>query len=279
MAEPKITSAGRTRRWLHAVGSALYIVPPTVGIVLIAGFLILPTLLVAGMSLTPESYIHFPPSALSGRWYAEYFNDPSWIRATLLSFRVAFGTMLLATVVGTMAALAFVRGALPGTEIIRALSLTPLVTPSIVTAVAIYLAFAPIGLTDNYFGFLIAHTILALPYVILVLTASLAGIDSDIELAAMNCGASRFRAFVEVALPNILPGVIAAAVFAFLTSFDEATVAIFIAGAGQQTLTSKLFSDINNYLTPVIPAVATMMVVLSLSLMGAIAAVRRVLNR
>ena len=281
MAANETTSGaqGRSCGWLATVGSKLYAVPATVSIVLIAGFLILPTILVAAMSLTPESDIHFPPSALSGRWYAAYFDDPRWMQATLFSFRVAFGTMLLATVIGTMAALAFVRGVLPGSEVIRVLSLSPLITPGIVTAVAIYLAFAPAGLTDNYFGFVIAHTILALPYVILVLTASLAGVDSDIELAAMNCGASRFRAFVEVVLPNIIPGVMSAAVFAFLTSFDEATVAIFIAGAEQQTLTSKLFEDINNLLTPVIPAVSTMMVVLSLSLMSLIVGVRHLLNR
>jgi mannopine transport system permease protein len=238
----------------------------------IAVFLVLPTLLVIAMSLTSESYIHFPPQDISTRWYAAYFGDPRWMRATFLSLRIAVGTMAAATVIGTMASLAFVRGSLPGSELIRVLSLSPLITPGIITAVAVYLAFSPLRLTDNYFGFVIAHTVLAIPYVVLVITASLVSFDSDIELAALNCGASRLRSFFEVILPNIAPGVVSAAVFAFLTSFDEATVAIFIAGADQQTLPSKLFEDINNTLTPVIPAVSTTMVVFSLTLMGLLVA-------
>lgn len=241
----------------------------------IAAFLVLPTLLVIGMSLSSESYIHFPPHNLSLQWYLAYFEDPQWMRATLLSLKIAAGTMVTSTVIGTMASLAFVRGNLPGGELIRVLSLSPLITPSIVTAVAVYLAFSPLELTDNYFGFVIAHTVLAVPYVVLVVSANLAGFDNDIELAALNCGASRLRAFFAVILPNIGPGVRSAAVFAFLTSFDEATVAIFIAGARQQTLPSKLFEDINSSLTPVIPAVSSTMVIFSLTLMGLLVAGRR----
>jgi mannopine transport system permease protein len=245
-------------------------------VTLVAVFLVFPTVLVIGMSLTSEAYIHFPPGDLSFRWYVAYFNDPQWMQATLLSIRIALGTMVSATVIGTMASLAFVRGRLPGAELVRVLSLGPLITPGIVTAVAVYLAFSPLKLTDNYFGFVIAHTVLAVPYVVLVVTASLVGFDSDIELAALNCGASRLRAFFEAVLPNIAPGVISAAVLSFLTSFDEATVAIFISGARQQTLPSKLFEDINNTLTPIIPAVSTTMVALSLVMMGVLAASRNV---
>ena len=240
----------------------------------IAAFLVLPTLLVIGMSLSSESYIQFPPREVSIRWYIAYLADPQWMAATALSLNIAFGVMVMSTLIGTMASVAFVRGCLPGAELIRLLSLSPMITPSIVTAVAIYLTFSPIGLTDNYFGFVIAHTVLALPYVVLMITASLTTFDVDIELAALNCGASRFRAFFEVVLPNIAPGVMSAAVFSFLTSFDEATVAIFIAGARQQTLPSKLFEDINSTLTPIIPAVSATMVVVSLILMGLLVAVR-----
>jgi mannopine transport system permease protein len=240
----------------------------------IAAFLVLPTLLVIGMSLSSETYIQFPPREVSIRWYIAYLADPQWIDATVLSFKIASGAMVMSTLIGTMASLAFVRGNLPGAELIRVLSLSPMITPSIITAVAVYLTFSPIGLTDNYFGFVIAHTVLALPYVVLVITASLTTFDVDIELAALNCGASRLRAFFEVVLPNIAPGVISAGVFSFLTSFDEATVAIFIAGAHQQTLPSKLFEDINSTLTPIIPAVSATMVVVSLTLMGLLVAVR-----
>lgn len=265
--------------WLGYSATTLRTLLQTSIVCLIAAFLVLPTFLVAAMSLTAEAYINFPPHDFSAKWYAAYFDDPRWMHATLLSFKIALGTMMVSTVVGTMASLAFVRGTLPGTELIRMLSLSPLITPGIVTAVAIYLAFSPVGLTDNYFGFVIAHSVLAMPYVVLVISASLVSFDSDIELAALNCGASRLRAFFEVVLPNIVPGMVSGAVFAFLTSFDEATVAIFIAGVKQQTLPSKLFEDISNTLTPVIPAASTVMVVFSLTLMGLLAAGRHLFRK
>jgi mannopine transport system permease protein len=120
---------------------------------------------------------------------------------------------------------------------------------------------------------------LAVPFVILVMTASLQNFDTDIELAALSCGASRFRAFFEVVLPNILPGLFSAAVLAFLASFDEVTIAIFISTLGQMTLPSKLFEDINNTLTPVIASASTIMVVFSLLLLGLAEVARRVVGR
>jgi mannopine transport system permease protein len=240
-------------------------------------FLIAPTLLVVAMSFADVPYIQFPPRQLSLRWYASYFGDPQWMRATAFSLEVALGTMLASTIVGTMAAVAFARGDLVGAEIIRTLAVSPMIAPSIVTAVALYLVFAPIGLTSSYLGFIVADTMLAVPYVVVMVTASLESFDVSIELAALNCGASRLRAFFEVVLPNIRPAVASAAVFAFLSSFDEVTVAIFISGSEVQTMTSKLFENIENNLTPEIAAVSTVMVVLSLTLMAAIAAGRRVL--
>lgn len=234
----------------------------TIGILLI-----IPSLFVVAISLTGESYIEFPPSSLSLRWYRAFFEDPQWVQSSLLSLRIALGATVAATVIGTMAALAFVRGTLPGGEIIRVISLSPLIVPGIVTAVGTYMVFAPIGLVGNYFGFVIAHTILAVPYVILVMTASLEGVEMDIELAALSCGASRPRAFFEIILPNILPGAISSAVFAFLSSFDEVTIAIFLSSVRQQTLPSKLFENINYTLTPVIAAASTIVMVLSFGLM------------
>ena len=142
-----------------------------------------------------------------------------------------------------------------------------MVVPHIVMAVSIYLVFAPIGLTGNFFGFLIAHTMLSVPYVVITVTAVLQRFDATLELAALNCGATRTQAFFHVVLPNILPGVAAGGVFAFLASFDEATVAFFISGVGGKTITRKMFEDIDFNLTPVIAAVSTVMVIVSLVLM------------
>ena len=238
-------------------------------------FLILPTLLVIPMSVGTSSFIQFPPKGLTFRWYLEYFGDPGWRAATWFSLKIALATTVAATVIGTLASIAFVRGRLPGASLVQALSLSPIVVPHIVIAVALYLVFAPIGLTGNFTGFLVAHTMLSVPYVVITVTAALRGFDPQIELAALNCGATRPRAFLTVVLPNIIPGVAAGAVFAFLNSFDEATVAFFISGNDGKTITRKLFEDIDFNLTPVIAAVSTVMLLVSLVLMATIEGIRR----
>jgi mannopine transport system permease protein len=239
-----------------------------VGIVL--AFLLLPTLIVLPMSLGEASYIEFPPKGLTLKWYEAYFADPDWMAATWFSLKTASATTVAATIIGTLASFALVRGNLPGARALQALTLAPLIVPHIVLAVALYLVFAPIGLTGNFAGFAIAHTMLSVPYVMLTVSAALQRFDPALELAALNCGASRARAFWHVVLPNIAPGVAAGAVFAFLASFDEATVAFFISGVDGKTITRKLFEDIDYNLTPVIAAASTVMVVVSLLLMSGI---------
>ncbi|MET4036647.1 MULTISPECIES: ABC transporter permease [unclassified Bradyrhizobium] len=238
------------------------------GLVLI--FLLLPTLIVIPMSLGQASYIQFPPQGLTLKWYRAYFANAEWMSATWFSLRIALATTASATVIGTLASFAVVRGNLPGARALQALTLAPLIVPHIVLAVALYLVFAPLGLTGNFAGFAIAHTMLSVPYVVLTVSAALQRIDPALELAALNCGATRAQAFWHVVLPNIAPGVAAGAVFAFLASFDEATVAFFISGVEGKTITRKLFEDIDYNLTPIIAAVATVMVVLSLVLMGGV---------
>jgi mannopine transport system permease protein len=227
------------------------------------------------MSLGDASYIEFPPKKLTLKWYVAFATDPDWLAATWFSLRIAVAAMICATIVGTMASIALVRGNLPGARLLQAMSLSPLVVPHIVIAVALYLTFAPIGLTGNFLGFLLAHTMLAVPYVVITVSAALHNFDASIELAALNCGASRSKAFFAVVLPDIAPGLAAGAVFAFLASFDEATVAFFISGIQGKTLTRKLFEDIDFNLTPVIAAVSTVMVLLSLVLMGMVELSRR----
>lgn len=239
-------------------------------VALILVFLLLPTLIVIPMSLGEANYIEFPPRGLTLKWYRDYFSDADWMNATWFSLRTAFATTLAATTIGTLASLALVRGRLMGAQFVQALTLAPLIVPHIIVAVALYLVFAPVGLTGNFFGFVIAHSLLAVPYVVLTVTASLQRFDPSLELAALNCGASRPQAFIHVVLPNIAPGVAAGAVFAFLASFDEATVAFFISGIEGKTITRKLFEDIDYNLTPVIAAASTVMVVISLALMAGV---------
>lgn len=237
-------------------------------------FLLLPTLVIVPMSFGEASFVQFPPRGLTLKWYAEYFGDADWMAATWFSLKTALGTTITATVIGTLASVALVRGRLPGASAVQVLTLAPLIVPHIVLAVALYLVFAPLGLTGTFPGFLLAHTMLSVPFVVLTVSAALQRLDPSLELAALNCGASRGRAFFHVVLPNIASGVAAGAVFAFLASFDEATVAFFISGVEGKTITRKLFEDIDYDLTPVIAAASTVMMLVSLALMAGVEILR-----
>lgn len=259
-------ASAKRGRWYLAQGTTgRLIFASAVGAVLF--FLVLPTLVIIPISFGTASYIEFPPRGLTLKWYLDYFRDPDWMATTWFSLKIAVATTVAATVIGTLGALAMVRGRLPGKDFVQALTLSPMVVPHIVMAVAIYLVFAPINLTGNFLGFLIAHTMLAVPYVVITVSAVLQRFDVTLELAALNCGATRTRAFFSVVLPNILPGVAAGGVFAFLASFDEATVAFFISGVGGKAITRKMFEDIDFNLTPVIAAVSTVLMLVSLILM------------
>jgi len=246
-----------------------------VGIGLILFFLLLPTLIVIPMSVGTSPYIEFPPQGLTFKWYNAFFSDPDWMAAAWFSLRIAVATTFSATITGTLAAVALVRGNLPGKEFLQAFTLAPLIVPHIVIAVALYLFFAPLGLTGNFYGFVIAHSMLAVPYVVITVSAALQRFDANLELAALNCGATRLQAFFHIVLPNIRPGVAAGAVFAFLASFDEAIVAFFISGIEGKTITRKMFEDIDFNLTPVIAAVSTVLTLVSLVLMGTIEIARQ----
>jgi mannopine transport system permease protein len=240
---------------------------------------VLPTLIVVPKSLTGEQYLAFPPRSWSLKWYTAYFNDPEWIRATLFSIEIAALTTVAATILGTCAALAIVRGDIKGLAWINAFTIAPMIVPHIVVAVAMYLSFATLGLTGTVLGFVIAHTILAVPYVILTVSAALHRLDPALEMAALNLGASRLQAFFRVTLPMTLPGIAAGAAFAFIISLDEAVVSFFLSGVSVKTLTRKLFEDIDYSLSPVIASASTLLVVVSLTVMGAIEIARRAAKR
>nr|WP_246085247.1 ABC transporter permease [Rhizobium glycinendophyticum] len=231
-------------------------------------FLILPTLMILPMSLSTSTHLQFPPQGLTFDWYIAYFGDPDWMAATWFSLKIAIATSLTATVIGTMAALAIERGDLPLKGLVNALALGPMIVPHIVLGIALYLVFAPLKLTGTLPGFLTAHTVLAVPFVIITVTAALKRLDPALELAALNCGANRWQSFFHVTLPNIRSGVGSGAVFAFLASFDEATVAFFISDVGGKAIGRKMFEDIDFNLTPIIAAASSVTVIASLLLIG-----------
>jgi len=236
----------------------------------VIAFLLLPTMLIVPMSFGPEKYLEFPPRALSLRWYLEYFRDPEWIRPTLFSFRIALLTAGAATTLGTAAALALVRGRVPGREWVNAAILAPMIVPTIIKAIAVYAVFVRLHLAGTTAGFVLAHTVLAIPYVVLTVSAALYRFDPSLEMAALSLGASRLKAVLRVTLPLVLPAVLTGMAFAFITSFDEAVVSFFISGVRDKTLPRKLFEDIDFDVTPVVAAVATLLTALSFVALGSI---------
>jgi mannopine transport system permease protein len=238
-------------------------------------FLMIPTLLVAPMSVSRDPYLRFPPDSFTLKWYAAYVLDPDWQQATLFSLEIAALTTICAVLVGSAAAVSLTRGLLPGREAIHALMLVPLIIPPIVFAIAIYLQFAPLHLIGSIPGFVLAHSVLAVPFVVIIVSAALERLDPSLEMAALNLGASRARAFIFITLPLIRPAIAAGTVFAFLSSFDEAVVSFFISGVENKTITRKLFEDIDFNLSPVIAAVSTLFVVVTAGLAWGASLLRR----
>ncbi|WP_158814608.1 ABC transporter permease [Methylocapsa sp. S129] len=242
-------------------------------------FLLLPTILIIPMSFGPDRYLHFPPNGFTLHWYAEFFADPEWVDSTLFSLRIAVLTMIVATVVGTLVSLALVRGRLPGKSLFELLVVGPVIVPNIALAIAMFLVFDRLRLTGTTVGFVVAHTALALPFVIFTLLASLYRFDADLERAALSCGAGPLRAFFHVTLPLIAPGVVSAALFAFIISFDEPVISFFISDLDHKSLPRKMFEDIDYNISPTLAAVATMLTGLTLLALTAGHFLRRGMSR
>ena len=238
------------------------------GIALMVGaFLLLPILLIVALSFGSSRYLQFPPPAWTLKWYAALFADPDWLSSFATSLEVAVTVMVVATVVGLMASFGLTRGRFPGKELLRALFLTPMVLPVVVLAVGLYAFFLRLHLNGTFAGFVIAHVVVALPFAIISICNALERFDKSIEDAAVLCGASPLEAKIRITLPAIRLGLFAAAIFSFLASWDEVVIAIFMASPDLQTLPVRIFSTLRQDLSPVIAAVSTLLVGLTIALM------------
>ena len=237
-------------------------------------FLIAPLAVVIPISFSAAKYLTFPPPGWSMQWYARYFGSREWMTATERSFEVAVLTTIAATAVGTAAALAL-RRPFRGRSLIRLIILAPLVVPVIIVAVAIYGLYARLKLVGTLHGLVLAHTVLALPFVVVIVSATLHGLDETLELAAQNLGANRWQTFRLVTLPLIRPGVVSAALLAFITSFDEVVVAIFVGGTHAATLPKQMWDGIRTEIDPTVAAVSTLLIAVTTLALGVLALVRR----
>ncbi|EOD78884.1 Spermidine Putrescine ABC transporter permease component potC [Grimontia indica] len=245
-------------------------------------FLIGPLLVIIPLSFNAEPYFTFTPEMLSFdpagyslRWYEDFFTSDSWQAAVKNSVIVAIASTLLATVLGTIAALGLSSRYMPYKDAIMAILISPMIVPLIISAAAMFFFFSRFQLTQTYVGVILAHTALGIPFVVITVTATLSGFDHSLTRASASLGANPIQTFFKVVLPLVTPGVISGALFAFITSFDEVVVVLFIAGPEQTTLPIQMWSGIREEISPTILAAATLLVVLSIALLTTLEFLRR----
>lgn len=244
-------------------------------------FLIVPILVIIPLSFNAEPYfsftkgmLSFDPEAYSLKWYEEIINDDKWLLAIRNSFYIGFFATIIATVLGTMAAVGLSSPLMPFKRTITAVLLSPMIVPLIITAAGMYFFYSQLDLTGSYTGLIIAHAALGIPFVIITVTAALSGFDFSLMRASMGMGAKPLYTFRKVVIPLIRPGIISGALFAFITSFDEVVIVLFLAGPEQRTIPRQMFSGLREQINPTILAVATILVVISGLLLLVIEALR-----
>ena len=235
--------------------------------VAVLGFLLLPILVIMPLSFSDSSFLVYPIEGWSLRWYRNLFESDEWARAAKNSFIVAPAATVLATVLGTLAAVGLVRSNFPFKGALMSLLIAPMVVPVVVVGVSTYLFFANLGLADTYTALILVHAALGAPFLLTTVLATLQGYDQNLVRASLSLGAHPLQTFFRVTLPVIAPGVVSGALFAFATSFDEVVVTLFIAGAEQVTLPRQMFTGIRENISPTIAAVATLLIVFTTSLL------------
>lgn len=231
-------------------------------------YLLAPILVIIPLSFSDSSFLTYPITGWSLRWYENLWQSDEWVRAARNSFIVAPLATVLATVLGTLAAVGLARTDFPFKGTLMAVLIAPMVVPIIVVGVGTYLFFAPLGLADSYLGLVAVHAALGAPFVLTTVLATLQGFNQNLVRASLACGESPLNTFFRITLPVIAPGVVSGALFAFATSFDEVVVTLFLAGPQQVTLPRQMFTGIRENISPTIAAVATLLILFTTSLLG-----------
>ena len=247
----------RQRMWLYLLAGLIML------------FLVAPTLIVVPMSFSDSQYLEFPPAHWSTRWYDHYFGSPEWMSATATSLTAAFLTMLAATPLGVLAAYGLHTSQIRAGRFVFILLITPMMVPLILIAIGAFYVYVKLQVLYTMFGLVLAHTMLALPLVLIVTASALKSYDMNQEMAARSLGAPRWRAFLTITLPQIRFAVITGALLSFLTSFDEVVVAMFISGGDNSTLTRNMFNALRDQIDPTIASISTIMIVITSALMTA----------
>lgn len=244
-------------------------------VTLVYFFLLVPIIVVLPLSFSSGSFLSYPLPGLSFRWYAELVNNYKWLLALQNSAIIGIGSAVLSTILGLMAAVAL-NGMAPRLKaLLTGLLIAPLVVPLIIMAVAMFLFLSNVGLTGSIVGMILAHAVVGTPYVVISANAALQNFDMTLIRAAKSLGASPWMAYRKVLFPMIRPAIVAGTLFAFVASFDEVVISLFLAGPEQVTLPIRLFEGIRDELTPVVIAAATVMITISVGSMLLIEALRK----
>jgi putative spermidine/putrescine transport system permease protein len=245
-------------------------------------FLIAPILVFIPLSFNAQPYftytremLTFDPAGYSLRWYQDFFGSRSWITSIRNSFFIAFFATLIATTLGTLAALGLSRRHMPFRGLIMGLLISPMIVPLIISAAGMFFFYSSIGLAGTFPGVILAHAALGTPFVVITVTATLVGYDHSLSRAAASLGANATTTFRKITLPLILPGVISGGLFAFITSFDEIVIVLFVAGVEQRTIPREMWSGIRESISPTILAAATVLVLMSIALLTTVELLRR----
>ncbi len=242
-----MTAAGPARALSVYIGAACLVLMTPIVIVLI-------------LAVGDQTYMRFPPESLSLRWFATFFGDPRWQRALGSSVLIAAVACVIATVLGFFAAYAFVRSDMRAKKLLLSFMLMPIIIPHVITAIAMYFVAGPLKLVGNVFWIGLCHATVALPIVLLILLSSLQGVDVNLERAALSLGSSRIGVFTRIVLPLAFPGILSAALFAFLASFDELIISLFLAGVRSETLPVRIWNSLHLQVEPVIAAVSAFLI-------------------
>ena len=245
-------------------------------------FLIFPLLVIIPLSFNAVPFFTFTkemlsldPAGYSLKWYEDFFTNLNWQGAVWNSFYIAFFATILATFFGTLAALGLSSPHMPYKTLVMSLLISPMIVPLIISAAGMFFFYSRLGLQGTHLGVILAHAALGTPFVVITVTATLVGFDKSLIRAAANLGASPPRVFFKVIVPLILPGVISGGLFAFITSFDEVVVVLFVGSYKQRTIPWQMFSGIREQISPTILAVATLMVLVSVIMLLALELLRR----
>lgn len=231
-------------------------------------FLIMPIFVVFPISVTDKRFLAMPESGISMQHFVKLMSNADWLGSIWNSLYIAAATTILCVLAGTLCAVGCWRLTSRLSEAVRSLMLLPLVIPSIVYSLGIYRLFVDVGLLDTALGVILAHTVTGIPYVVITVSASLANFDPRLEQAARNLGATLWQTVTRVIVPNIMPGVLSGAIFAFIHSWDETVIVLFIAGRTVYTLPRRMWADINENLDPIIAAVAVVLIFVTLALLA-----------